>query len=97
MAAIALGFAPQAFEDFERIHDFHAATDAALARTQVELITEAGGVLVRHPMIGRSVKHGLRELVISRGKSGYVALYRYRPEADSVLVLRIRHQRELGW
>jgi plasmid stabilization system protein ParE len=97
VAAISLGFAPQAFADFEWIHDFYAATDAALARTQVELITEAVGVLARHPMIGRLVQHGLRELVISRGKSGYVALYRYRPDADSVLVLRIRHQRELGW
>ncbi len=38
-----------------------------------------------------------RELVISRGKSGYLALYRYDGERDRVLVLAIRHQREAGY
>jgi plasmid stabilization system protein ParE len=56
---------------------------------------DAVEVLARHPLIGRSVEHGLRELVISRGKSGYVALYDFREPQDAVLVLAIRHQREL--
>ncbi len=30
----------------------------------------------------------------SRGRSGYVALYRYDPAADTAVVLAIRHQRE---
>jgi plasmid stabilization system protein ParE len=47
--------------------------------------------------MGRSVEQGLRELVISQGKSGYVALYSYEREADVVLVLAIRHQREAGY
>jgi plasmid stabilization system protein ParE len=38
----------------------------------------------------------LRELVISKGRTGYVALYRYLPEQDRVDVLAIRHQRESG-
>ena len=46
---------------------------------------------------GRPVEHGLRELLISRGSSGYVALYRYDPATDVVLVLRVRHQREEGF
>jgi len=33
-------------------------------------------------------------LVISRGRSGYLALYSYDDAADVVLVLAIRHQRE---
>jgi hypothetical protein len=45
-------------------------------------------------MIGRPVEAGLRELLISRGRSGYVALYRYDPAADTAVVLAIRRQRE---
>jgi plasmid stabilization system protein ParE len=37
-----------------------------------------------------------RELVISKGRTGYVALYRYLPEQDRVDILAIRHQRESG-
>jgi plasmid stabilization system protein ParE len=35
--------------------------------------------------------------VISYGKSGYVALYRYRPQRQRVEVLAIKHQRELDY
>ena len=42
----------------------------------------------------RHVVAGLRELVISRGKTGYVALYRFFPLTETVLVLAIRHQHE---
>ncbi|HSS05719.1 MAG TPA: type II toxin-antitoxin system RelE/ParE family toxin, partial [Rhodanobacteraceae bacterium] len=38
-----------------------------------------------------------RELVISRGHSGYIALYSYEQLEDTVLVLAIRHQREAGY
>jgi hypothetical protein len=34
--------------------------------------------------------------VISRGKSGYVALYSHELVEDVVLILSIRHQREAG-
>src|SRR3546814_10132606 len=62
----------------------------------VDLITEAVQVLENHPLIGRSAEQGPRELVISRGKPGYVALYSFEPEQDTVLVLSVRHQREAG-
>ncbi len=39
----------------------------------------------------------LRELPIPFGESGYVALYRFEPEADAVYVLAVRHQREAGY
>jgi len=39
----------------------------------------------------------LRELVISRGCTGYVALYRFEEDQDAVLILAIRHQREAGY
>jgi hypothetical protein len=40
---------------------------------------------------------GHRELVIPFGNSGYVALYRYEPGDDAVLILAFRHQKEAGY
>jgi mRNA-degrading endonuclease RelE of RelBE toxin-antitoxin system len=40
---------------------------------------------------------GLRELVISRGRTGYVALYSVEDGHNAVLVLTIRHQLEAGY
>lgn len=77
--------------------DFYAKNDPELARAQVDAVREAIGMLARHPLIGHVVKHGYRELVISRGKTGFVALYRFAARRDLVTVLRIRHQRELGY
>lgn len=92
-----VGFSARAFEDFERVFDFYANDDLELARDQVQAIQQAVAILADHPLIGRLVKHGLRELVISRGKTGFVALYRFSPQLDQVRILRIRHQRELGF
>jgi plasmid stabilization system protein ParE len=47
--------------------------------------------------IGRVVEGGLRELVISFGRSGYLALYRFAPARREVRILAIRHQRELDY
>lgn len=68
-----------------------AAADA------LRLIREALVILERHPMIGRPAESGLRELVISHGSTGYVALYDFLEPTDLVVVLAIRHQRESGY
>jgi plasmid stabilization system protein ParE len=47
--------------------------------------------------LGRRVEREIRELVISFGKSGYVALYKFIPHLELVRVLAIRHQRELDY
>ena len=54
-------------------------------------------MLASHPLAGRRVEGELRELVISYGKTGFVALYRFLPAADQVRVLTLRHQRELDY
>jgi plasmid stabilization system protein ParE len=92
-----VGLSRRAFEDFERVFDFYAPDDPELARAQVRAISEAVAILGQHPLIGRQLKHGFRELVISRGKTGFVALYRFSARIDVITVLRIRHQRELGY
>ena len=86
-----------AFDDFERLFEFLAKDDGNPAVVAVSTIKEAITILEHHPRIGRPVEHGLYELVISHGKSGYIALYRYLDTKDRVLVLTLRHQREAGF
>ncbi len=90
-------FAPRAFRDFERVFDFYARDDPGLARSQIDAVIEAISILGHHPLIGRVVDDGLRELVISRGRTGFLALYRFDPSRDVVAILGLRHQRELGY
>ncbi|MCZ2156293.1 MAG: type II toxin-antitoxin system RelE/ParE family toxin [Bryobacterales bacterium] len=54
-------------------------------------------MLREHPLVGRPAEHGYRELLISRGRTGYVALYKYDVEQDVAIVLAVRHQRECGF
>jgi len=39
----------------------------------------------------------MRELVISHGRTGYVALYDWLEAVDTVVILALRHQREAGY
>jgi plasmid stabilization system protein ParE len=90
-------YSARALADLERLTDFLVETDPPAALATIELIEEAVAVLRRHPLIGRPVETELRELVISRGRSGYVALYSFEQVYDAVLILAIRHQREAGY
>ncbi len=90
-------YSARAFADLERLIDFLRETDPAAATDTVGLIAEAVQVLENHPLIGRLAEQGMRELVISRGRSGYIALYSYEEPHDAVLVLALRHQREAGY
>lgn len=92
-----LSYSARAFADLDRLTDFLLDSDPKAAGETVDLIAEAVSILKRHPLIGRSVEENLRELVISRGKTGYVALYSYEAEHDAVLILAVRHQREAGY
>lgn len=86
-----------ALEDLERLADFLAKDDRAAAEATFDLIEEAVDVLASHPLIGPRVSGELRELVISRGRTGYIALYQYYPDFERVTVRAIRHQREAGF
>jgi plasmid stabilization system protein ParE len=92
-------FAEEALGDLERIFDFTFARDGAEAIAHIARIRTAIMILDEHPEIGRPVEPGssLRELVISHGRSGYVALYEYSPAEDMVRVAAVRHQREAGY
>lgn len=92
-----LAYAARALADLERLTDFLIESDSKAAAETVGLIEEAVALLRRHPLIGRPVEHDLRELVISRGRTGYVALYSFEEAHDAVLILALRHQHEAGY
>ena len=87
-------YTDEALADLERLFEFIADSDPAAAVEAVQAIREAIEILDRHPLVGRPVEYGLRELVISYGKRGYMALYDFIEADDAVLVLALRHQRE---
>lgn len=90
-----------AYADLERLTDFLLEFDKNAAAKALDLIEEGLQILKRHPFIGRlvqgdqAIEGDLRELVISYGKTGYVALYSLEDE-DQIWILTIRHQREAG-
>ncbi len=90
-----VNFSHRALKDLERIFDFLIQVAPDIATQTAEEIVDATSILQRHPLIGRPVGD-FRELVISKGRTGYVALYRYLPEKDRVDILILRHQRESG-
>jgi len=90
-------YSTAALDDLERLVDFLLQTSAPAAAHALGQIRTAVEVLATHPRIGRRVRRQLRELVISHGASGYIALYRFDASLDLVRVLRIRHQREAGY
>lgn len=94
---IELFYTEHALLDLERLGDFLLVTDPQAAQDTAALIFEALEILVQHPEIGHKVHFGQRELVISRGQTGYLALYRFLPHIDRILVLALRHQRESGY
>ena len=89
-------FAQQAVDDLVRLTDFLIENDKNAALATVELIEEAIQILAKHPLVGRLCDSHLRELVISRGKSGYVALYSFEEKKKTILINAIRHQKESG-
>ena len=89
--------APEVGDDFDRILDHLIEHEAADAKSRIEDIMRAIDVLERNPLIGRHVGDDLRELVIGRRARGYVALYRYVIELDTVFVLASRGQKEAGY
>ena len=89
--------APEVGDDFDRILDHLAQYQVEKPALRIREIIEAINVLECNPMIGRPANNDKRELVIGRSSHGYVALYRYVAEVDTVFVLAVRSQQEAGY
>ncbi|HEY2807399.1 MAG TPA: type II toxin-antitoxin system RelE/ParE family toxin [Steroidobacteraceae bacterium] len=87
----------RALADLERLFDYIATENPQLARKQLLSVRRALELLADHPLLGRVAEDGRRELVLSRGRYGYIAKYRWLPAEGVVLILAVRHQLEAGY
>lgn len=88
---------PEASAALVRAYHFLAQRDKALARRAVTKIRVETTKLISAPGLGRPVAGGppsRRELVIAFGRSGY--LVQYETGAQEIIIVGLRHQRELG-
>jgi plasmid stabilization system protein ParE len=92
-----ISYASRALTDLEAISDFLAEQGVDAQLEALDLIDVAIGILARPPSIGRPAEHAMRELVISHGRTGYVALYRHAIDSDAVFILVVRHRRAAGF
>lgn len=84
-------------EDFDRIIEHLTQYEVADFPIRLLEITQAISVLEHNPLIGWLTDDHMRELVIGKQSRGYIALYRYVEEIDTVFVLAIRGQQEAGY
>jgi len=84
-------------DDLDRILDYLAEYQIENPVLHIREIIEVLNVLEHTPLIGHPANSDKRELVIGRRSHGYVALYRYVVEIDTVFVLAVRSQREAGF
>lgn len=87
-----------AIRDLQRLRAFLQPKNPLAAKRAGDTIMKAMQILGQQPQIGRPVD-GLpdvfREWLINFGDSGYVARYRY--DGDSVVILAVRHQKQVGY
>jgi len=95
MATIEL--APEVGDDFDRIIDHLLEHEVTEATDRIGEIVGALSILEGNPLIGRPTTGDLRELVIGQRSKGYVALYKFVAEIDTVFILAIRAQKEAGY
>ena len=101
MTGFKVIFSAQAAEDLERLFDFllereldSETGDLEAPTRAIEAIRSAVRLLEHSPFACRKVGNSpfVRELLISFGSSGYVALYEIT--GDEVIIGAVRHQRE---
>ena len=98
MTRYRIRFTEDAENDLLRLYDFLIEVDLDLANRALAVMKDGMGLLERFPFTCRKAANGIhgpriRELVISFGASGYVALFEI-DDASTVTVLAVRHQRE---
>jgi plasmid stabilization system protein ParE len=86
-----------AYLDLVQLEEFLRSANDPLSSGFLEFILDALQVLSHQPAIGRPVEGGLRELIISRNRTGYLARYDLDNRRNLVRVARIRHQKESGY
>jgi plasmid stabilization system protein ParE len=91
-------WSPRASHDVQRLYRFLVPNNPAAAKRAVGAIRTGVRILGHQPQLGRPVEDlgpEFREWVIDFGRDAYVVRYRYTE--DAVVILAIRHGREVGY
>lgn len=91
-------WSPSALLDAQRLYRFLAPKNLDAAKRAIQAIRQGVKVLEQQPGVGRPVDDmddEFRDWIIDFGDSGYVA--RYRVDPQSVTILAVRHQKEVGF
>jgi plasmid stabilization system protein ParE len=91
-------FSPAAIGDLQRLREFLQPKNPAAADRAAQAIIQSVQALGTLPHIGRPINDlpsEYRDWLIDYGDSGYVA--RYRIDGEIVVILAIRHQKEVGF
>lgn len=91
-------WSPQALLDVQRLYRFLAHKNQDAVKRAVTAIRQSVKLLSLQPGMGRPVEgmdNEFRDWIIDFGDSGNVA--RYRPEAEKLIILAVRHQKEAGF
>ncbi len=91
-------WSPSALLDVQRLYRFLAPKNPEAAKRAVKAIRQGVKVLEQQPGLGRPVEDmdvEFRDWIIDFGDSGYVA--RYRVDQQSITILAVRHQKEVGF
>jgi plasmid stabilization system protein ParE len=88
-----------ATQGLERCRLFLAEKNQRAAQRAGQTIARTLEILASEPEVGRPFDDApeLRELVIEFGDAGYIALYRYKIETNTVYILAFLHQKEAGY
>ena len=84
--------------DVQRLYRFVAPKNLDAAKRAVKAVRTGLNVLQLQSAIGRPIDDmptEFREWIIDFGESGY--LVRYRIDSELVVILDVRHQKEVGW
>jgi plasmid stabilization system protein ParE len=87
-----------ALRDVQHLYRFLASKNIAAAKRAMRALRQGVKILSHQSGIGRPIEDmpdDFREWLIDFGDSGYVA--RYRIDADAVIILAVRHQKEAGF
>ena len=90
-------FTQIALQDLARLSDFLHTSNPQAAKQAGVAIVKAVKLIATYPQAGRPDEDDseYRELIIDFGSSGYVAKYHYKN--DLVTVVKIKHQKEVGY
>lgn len=90
-------YSERALENLAHAFEFLLAENPETALAAADAVQSAVDNLAAHPLVGGRVEADIRELVISFGATGYIALYRFVVQQDEVRLLALRLQREIGY